>query len=114
MRRGEIWWASLPVPQASGPGYRRPIVVVQSDQFNESRINTVVIAIVTSKQRLAAAPGNVLLDKQESGLSRKSVLNLSQILTVDKSFLTERVGMLSGRTIAAMDAGLKLVMGLRA
>ena len=112
MRRGEIWWASLPAPQGSGPGYRRPIVVIQSDQFNESRISTVVIAVITSNLRLAAAPGNILLDKRESGLPRDSALNLSQVLTVDKSFLTERVGILSARTIAAMDAGLKLVMGL--
>ncbi len=112
VRRGEIWWASLPAPQGSGPGYRRPIVVVQSDQFNESRISTVVIAIITSNLRLAAAPGNMLLDRYESGLPRDSVLNLSQVLTVDKSFLTERVGILSAQTISAMDAGLKLVMGL--
>ena len=112
MRRGEIWWASLPAPQGSGPGYRRPVVVVQSDQFNESRISTVVIAIITSNLRLAAAPGNMLLDSYESGLPRDSVLNLSQVLTVDKSFLTERVGALSAGNIAVMDAGLKLVIGL--
>lgn len=112
VRRGEIWWASLPAPQGSGPGYRRPVVVVQSDQFNESRISTVVIAIITSNLRLAAAPGNMLLDSYESGLPRDSVLNLSQVLTVDKSFLTERVGALSARNIAVMDAGLKLVIGL--
>ena len=112
MRRGEIWWASLPAPQGSGPGYRRPVVVVQSNQFNKSRISTVIIAIITSNLRLAAAPGNVLLDSYETGLPKDSVLNVSQVLTVDKSFLTERVGMLSGRNIAVMDAGLKLVMGL--
>ena len=112
VRRGEIWWASLPAPQGSGPGYRRPIAVVQSDQFNESRISTVVIAIITSNLRLAAAPGNVLLDRYESGLPRDSVLKLSQVMTVDKSFLTERVGILSVRNIAAMDAGLKLVLAL--
>ena len=112
MRRGEIWWASLPVPQGSSPGFRRPIVVVQSDQFNESRISTVIVAILTSNLRLAAAPGNILLDRRESGLPRDSVLNLSQVLTVDKSFLTERVGTLPAQTIISMDAGLKLVMGL--
>ena len=112
MRRGEIWWASLPAPRGSEPGYRRPIVVVQSDQFNESRISTVIVAILTSNLRLVAAPGNFRLDRHETGLHRDSVLNLSQVLTVDKSFLTERVGMLSVRNMAAMDAGLKLVMGL--
>ena len=112
MRRGEIWWASLPAPRGSEPGYRRPIVVIQSDEFNESRIGTVIVAILTSNLRLAAAPGNIRLDRRETGLSRDSVLNLSQVLTVDKSFLTERVGILSVRNLAAMDAGLKLVMGL--
>ena len=112
MRRGEIWWASLPAPRGSEPGYRRPIVIVQSDEFNESRISTVIVAILTSNLRLAAAPGNFRLDTRETGLSRDSVLNLSQVLTVDKSFLTERVGILSVRNLAAMDAGLKLVMGL--
>ena len=112
VRRGEIWWASLPAPQGAGPGKRRPIAVVQSDQLNESRISTVVITTITSNLRLAAAPGNVLLDRYESGLPRDSVLNLSQVMTVDKSFLTERVGILSARNIAAMEAGLKLVLAL--
>ena len=112
MRRGEIWWASLPAPRGSEPGYRRPIVVLQSDRFNESRISTVIVAILTSNLRLAAAPGNIQLDRRETGLPRDSVLNLSQVLTVDKSFLTERVGMLSVRKIAVMDSGLKLAMGL--
>ena len=112
MRCGEIWWASLPAPRSSEPGYRRPIVVVQSDQFNESRISTVIVAILTSNLRLAAAPGNIQLHRHETGLPRDSVLNLSQVLTVDKSFLTERVGILSVQNMAAMDAGLKLVMGL--
>ena len=112
MRRGEIWWASLPAPRGPEPGYRRPIVIVQSDEFNESRISTVIVAILTSNLRLAVAPGNFRLDRRETGLSRDSVLNLSQVLTVDKSFLTERVGILSVRNLAAMDAGLKLVMGL--
>ena len=112
MRRGEIWWASLPAPRGSEPGYRRPIVVVQSDQFNESRIGTVIVAVLTSNLRLVAAPGNIRLDRHETGLPRDSALNLSQVLTVDKSFLTERVGILPVRNMAAMDAGLKLVMGL--
>ena len=112
MRRGEIWWASLPAPRGSEPGYRRPIVVVQSNQFNESSISTIIVAILTSNLRLAAAPGNIRLDRHETGLARDSVLNLSQVLTVDKSFLRERIGMLSVRNRSAMDAGLKLVMGL--
>lgn len=112
MRRGEIWWASLPYPQGSGPGYRRPVVVVQSNPFNESRISTVVVAAVTSNRRLAEAPGNVLLSEDESGLTRDSVINVSQILTVDKSFLTEQVSVLRADVMARVDAGLRLVLGL--
>ena len=112
MVRGEIWWASLPEPRRSGPGYRRPVVVIQSDPFNESRINTVIVAAITSNMRLSAAPGNILLSAEESGLPRDSVVNVSQVLTVDKSFLTERVGVLSSPLAATLDDGLRLVMGL--
>ena len=112
MRRGEIWWASLPDPQGSGPGYRRPVLIVQDNPFNESRIRTVVVAALTSNLRLAEVPGNVLLRENESGLPRDSVINVSQILTVDKSFLTEQVSVLRGDVIAKVDAGLKLMLGL--
>ena len=112
MRRGEIWWASLPNPQGSGPGFRRPVVVVQDDPFNESRINTVVVAAVSSNLRLSEAPGNVLLNEDESKLPRDSVINVSQILTLDKSFLTEQVSVLRPDVMASVDAGLKLVLGL--
>jgi len=110
--RGEIWWASLPDPRGSGPGLRRPVLVIQSNPFNESQIRTVIVAIITSNLRLADAPGNVLLERVESGLPRDSVVNVSQILTVDKSFLTERVRMLRTETIGRVDAGLKLALGL--
>ena len=112
MVRGEIWWASLPAPQGSGPGYRRPVVIVQSDPFNESRINTVVIAAITSNTRLSAAPGNILLSAEYSGLARESVINVSQVLTVDRSYLTERINALSRSVVARLDDGLRLVMGL--
>ena len=112
MRRGEIWWASLPEPQGSGPGFRRPVVVIQSDPFNESRINTVIVAVITSNLHLAAAPGNVSLNSDESGIPRDSVVNVSQVLTVDKSFLTERVSTLSENVMATIDAGLRLALGL--
>jgi len=112
VRRGEIWWASLPDPQGSGPGYRRPVLIVQDNPFNESRIRTVVVAALTSNLRLAEVPGNVLLRENESGLPRDSVINVSQILTVDKSFLTEQVSVLRGDVIAKVDAGLKLMLGL--
>jgi mRNA interferase MazF len=110
--RGEIWWASLPEPRGSGPGLRRPVLVVQSDPFNESRIHTVIVATVTSNLRLVNAPGNVLLERSEFGLPRDSVINVSRILTVDKSFLTERVGTLRNELMLRVDAGLKLALGL--
>ncbi len=87
-------------------------MVVQSDRFNDSLIDTVVVAVVTSNLRLAAAPGNVLLNANETGLPKDSVVNLSQVVTLDRDLLTERVSRLSDRTMAAIDNGLKLVLGL--
>ena len=112
MRRGEVWWASLPTPTGSGPGHRRPVVVIQSDPFNRSRISTVVVVAVTSNLRLADAPGNVMLEQNVSGLPRDSVINVSQILTVDKSLLTERVGPLPPEIVTSVESGLRLVLGL--
>lgn len=112
MLRGEVWWADLPDPVASEPGYRRPVLIVQSDAFNRSRINTVIAAVVSSNLRLAAAPGNVQLTARESGLTKDSVVNVSQLITVDKSFLTERVGQLSSRTMQAIEDGMRLVLDL--
>jgi len=112
IRRGEIWWASLPPPVGSGPGYRRPVLVVQTDLFNESGIQTVVIVILSSNSDLAGAPGNVLCRARQTGLPRNSVINVSQVLTTDKRLLTHRVGMLSPLLIQEVEAGLRLVMGL--
>lgn len=89
-RRGEIWWSELPDPAASEPGYRRPVLIVQSDDFNLSRIRTVVAAALTTNLRLAEAPGNLLLTAEDTGLPRDSVVNVSQIVTLDKTFLTEK------------------------
>ena len=112
IRRGDIWWATLPEPSGSEPGYRRPIVVVQVDSFNESRIATVVAVAVTSNTNLAQAPGNVMLPHKASGLSRDSVANVSQVVTLDKSFLTERVGTLPIPLMERVEDGLRLVLGL--
>ncbi len=112
MRRGEIWWASLPVPRGSEPGFRRPVVVVQSDAFNRSQIRTVVAAVISSNMRLADAPGNVVLSHRESRLDRESVINVSGVITLDRSYLTERVGKLSAKLIAAIDDGLRLALSL--
>lgn len=112
IRRGEIWWAELPEPSASEPGYRRPVVVVQSDDFNRSRIRTVVAVVLTTNLRLAAAPGNVLITAGDTRLPRDSVVNVSQIVTLDKSFLTERVGRLSGGVMLLVDDGIRTVLDL--
>src|SRR6266487_1353530 len=92
--QGEVWWADLPTPTGSGPGFRRPIVVVQGDALNRSRIATVVCVPLTSNLRWAVAPGNVSLSGRLTGLPRDSVANVSQILTLDKDLLTEHVGKL--------------------
>ncbi len=112
MKRGEVWWASLPPPTGSGPGLRRPVVVVQSNPFNDSRIATVVIATITSNLALAEAPGNIRIGKSESGLSKPSVINVSQVLTLDRSYLTERVRTLPQPVMHRVDSGLRLVLGL--
>ena len=112
MQRGEIWWASLRAPKGSGPGRRRPVLIVQADAFNASRIQTVIAAVITSNLDLAAAPGNLLLRRRDSGLPRDSVVNVSQVVTLDKAYLTERAGKLPRRHAGAIDGGLRLVLGL--
>ncbi|MBI4218632.1 MAG: type II toxin-antitoxin system PemK/MazF family toxin [Chloroflexi bacterium] len=112
MRRGDLWWAHLPSPSGSEPGYRRPVVIIQSDVFNESGIRTVVVLSVTSNLRLAEAPGNVLLKKQLSGLSRDSVINVSQIATIDKSRITDYVATLPDGVLERAERGLRLVLAL--
>ena len=112
MQRGQIWWAQLPAPRGSGPGYRRPVLVVQSDSFNRSRLATVVVAAITSNASLAAAPGNVLLGRPASGLPKPSVVNVSQLLTLDRTMLTESVKTLPRAEMTAVDNGLRLVLGL--
>jgi len=112
MQRGDIWWASLRPPTGSEPGYRRPVLIVQSDDFNKSRINTVVVAILTSNLRLQAAPGNVFLTKRNTRLAKDSVVNVSQVVTLDKSFLTERISTISVDKMSDVDDGLRLVLSL--
>ena len=112
MKRGEIWWATLPPPSGSGPGFRRPVLVIQSDPFNDSRISTAIVAVITSNLALADAPGNVRAAKAESGLSKPSVVNVSQVLTIDKVLLTDRVRPLSAEVMQRVDNGLRLVLNL--
>lgn len=112
MHRGEVWWASLGEPEGSGPGYRRPVLIVQSDEFNRSRINTVIVAVLTSNTALAQAPGNVLLKARQAGLTKDSVVNVSQVITVDKRCLTEKVKKVEPSTMAEVDNGLRLVFAI--
>ena len=112
MRRGEIWWASLPDPRGSEPAYRRPVLIVQSDAFNQSAIQTVIAAAITSNLRLAAAPGNIILRRRESRLSKDSVVNVSQLVTLNKGFLVDRVGRIPPVRIREVEDGLRLALSL--
>jgi mRNA interferase MazF len=110
--RGEIWWASLPDPVGSEPGYRRPVLIIQDNTFTQSRINTVIVLIITSNTQLAEAPGNALLPSHVTGLPKDSVANVSQVFTIDKKFLIERIGMLPGYLQEEVDEGLRTVLYL--
>lgn len=106
-------WAELDDPRGSEPGFRRPVLVVQSDAFNRSRIQTVLVVVLTSNLRLLDAPGNVLLEAVESGLPRDSVVNVSQVVTLDRRFLAERCGVLPPERMREVERGLLLVLDLR-
>lgn len=112
MYRGEIWWANLPNPVGSEPGYRRPVLIVQDDTFTQSRISTIIVVVITSNTKLAEAPGNVLLPCAATGLPRDSVANVSQIFTIDKTFLVERVGAILEQLQVEVDEGLRTVLYL--
>ena len=112
MRRGELWWASLPDPVGSGPGFRRPLLIVQSNDFNASAIRTVICAVVSSNLRLEGAPGNVHGRARSAGLGRDSVVNVSQLITVDKRVLTQRIGRLASGMLRDVEAGLRLVLAI--
>jgi mRNA interferase MazF len=109
--QGDVFWASLADPTGSGPGFRRPVVVVQADAFNASRLATVVAVPLTSNLRWAAAPGNVLLAAERTGLPKDSVANVSQIVAVDRNILSERVGHIGEAELALILAGVDLVLG---
>jgi mRNA interferase MazF len=109
--QGEIWWADLGEPRGSKPGFRRPVLVIQGDSLNQSRIATVVCVALTSNVKWAAAPGNVLLSAGATGLPKESVANVSQIVTLDKVELTERVGRLPRAKLELVLAGVDVVLG---
>lgn len=112
IQRGEIWWADLGDPHGSEPGFRRPLLIVQADAFNRSRIATTIGVALTSNLALVDAPGNVFLPKRAAGLPKDSVANVSQVVTVDRDVLTERLGALSAELMGAVDAGLRLVLSV--
>lgn len=110
IRQGDLFWLDLGEPNGSGPGFRHPYVVVQNDLFNVSRIRTIVVCELTTNLKRAEAPGNVLLRRGEAGLKRDTVVNVSQVYTVDKAILVERIGALSPSRIAEIFAGLRLLL----
>lgn len=112
VNRGQLWWADLAEPTGSEPGFTRPILVIQTDSFNKSNINTIIAVAITSNTRLAHAPGNVPLSKTKSGLSKDSVINVSQIITLDKESLSEAIGKLDKLTMQQVDNGLRLVLSI--
>ena len=109
--QGDVWWADLPAPVGSGPGFRRPVVVVQGDALNRSRIGTAVCIPLTSNLRWADAPGNVALSARVTGLPKDSVANVSQILTLDRELFTERVGKVPRARLELLFVGIDIVLG---
>ncbi len=109
--QGEVWWADLPEPTGSGPGFRRPVVVIQGDALNRSRLATAVCVPLTSNLRWADAPGNVPLSAHLTGLPKDSVANVSAIVALDRALLTERVGHLSRTKVELLLAGIDVVLG---
>ena len=109
IRQGDVFWVDLGPPSGSAPGFKHPHVVIQNNIFNQSRINTVVVCALTSNLKRANAPGNVLLSKGEANLSKKSVVNISQLFTVNKSDLTEKIGQVSEKRILEITEGIKLL-----
>ena len=112
IRRGQVWWAELGTPRGSSPGYQRPVVVVQADKFNKTNIDSVVVVITTTNLRLARMPGNVLVEKGLGGMREDSVINVTQLFTIDKSDMLEFLGTLPSERIEKIDEGLSQVLSL--
>ena len=113
MRRGELWWADLGEPRGSAPAKRRPTLVVQADAYNRSRLHTAVVAPLTTNTRLAAMPGNVFVPAGTGGLDQDSVVNVTQLATVDRRYLDPRIGELPAWLLDEVDRGLRRVLALR-
>jgi len=112
IERGEIWWAEMPASEGFEPGYLWPVVVIQADGFNRSKIKTVIAVALSSNLALGKLPGNVVLRAAESGLAKDSVMNVSQIVTLNRACLTERVGSVPGALMTSLEQGLRIVLDL--
>ena len=112
MIRGEIWWAEFGIPYGSEIGYTRPVLIVQDDSFNESKIRTIIVVPLTTNLRLLGAPGNVFLQKKESDLPDDSVIIIAQLYAIDRGRLKEKVSKVSKRTMEQVETGMKLVLGI--
>ena len=112
VERGEVWWAELAEPRGSEPGFRRPLLIVQADSFNRSRLRTVIGVVLTSNTRLLDAPGNVLVPADAAGLPRDSVANVTQLVTLDLDYLVERAGRIPAKVMTRVEHGIRLVLDL--
>ncbi|MCW7462528.1 type II toxin-antitoxin system PemK/MazF family toxin [Leptospira limi] len=112
MNRGEIWWVDLGIPFGSEPGFKRPVFIIQNDSFNESNINSIIVVPLTTNMHLAKAPGNVMLTRKETNLSKDSVVNISQIVSLDRERFISRASELKSKSINKIEEGIKLVLSL--
>ncbi len=112
MVRGELWWADLGLPRGSAPALRRPVLVISAGQYNRSKLRTVTIVVITSNARLAALPGNVLVPAEVSGLQAESVVNITQLATIDRTALDELIGAVPDWLMAQVDSGLARALAL--
>jgi mRNA interferase MazF len=113
MTRGELWWADFGLPFGSEPGFKRPVLIIQSDFFNNSRINTVIVIPLTTNLLLAEAPGNILITGDESKLKKDSVIVISQIEAIDRRRLIEKITAVSGETIKKIEDGVMFILGIK-
>ncbi len=113
MIRGEIWWANFGIPFGGEPGFKRPVIIIQDDEFNRSNINTVIVIPLTTNLRLGDAPGNVLIVKEESDLSKDSVAVVSQLSAIDKIRLTEKVRKINSTLLNQIEEGIRIVLGIK-
>ncbi len=112
MTRGEIWWVDLGIPFGSEPGFKRPVLIIQADSFNDSNIHTVIVVPLTTNLNLSEAPGNVVLSKKETSLSKDSVANVSQIVTLDRERFGKKISNLKAKKLEKLEEGIRLVLSL--